>query len=160
MPRRGYPSAKPLEVVEQAITIRASASAVERCLTDRELMHRWLNPALRCDPVGEWGTELGDRSRFVLQVPVVEPALQNVVVEREPGKIVWQFHGFFVGRDSWTCFPEAGGTRLVNRFEFAIPNPLIRWGFNLVAANWMRQDMAAQLRRLKRVAEAVYLNQD
>lgn len=144
------------QVFEQDIVIRASATAVEQCLTDRELMHRWLNPALRCDPVGDWSTDLGSRTRFVIQIPGIEPTLMSTVVAREPGLIVWEFKGFFRGRDRWECQPEGGATRLVNRFEFAIPNPLIRTGFNLVAANWTKQDMEAQLRRLKRVAEEVY----
>lgn len=143
-------------IYEQSIYIEASATAVEHCIVDRELMHRWLNPALRCDPVGEWGTNPGDRSRFVLKLPLLEPALENVVVEREPGLVVWAFDGFFRGRDRWECQPERSGTLLLNRFEFAIPNPLVRWGFDWLAADWMKADMEAQLRRLKRVAESVY----
>lgn len=144
-------------VYEQSIAIQASATAVEWCFTDRELMHRWLNPALRCDPVGDrWGTDLGDRTRFVLQIPLLEPALQCTVAERSPGKIVWAFSGFFVGRDSWECIPDGSGTQLINRFEFVIPNPLVRWGFDRVAAGWVQGDMQAQLRRLKRLAEEVY----
>ncbi|TAE95000.1 MAG: SRPBCC family protein, partial [Oscillatoriales cyanobacterium] len=41
----------------------------------------------------------------------------------------------------------------INRFEFQIPNPLIRFGFNRFAAPWTQKDMKSQLRRLKRVAE-------
>lgn len=145
------------QVFEQMIQIRASAIAVERCLTDLELMHRWLNPALRCEPVGgEWSTDIGRQSRFVIQVPVLKPTLSSVVVEREPGLIVWQFKGFFEGRDRWECNPELGGTRLVNRFEFTIPNPVVRFGFDRFAAQWTQDDMKAQLRRFKRVAEEVY----
>ena len=144
------------QVFEHSIQIDASATTVERCLTDRALMHQWLNPALRCEPIDEWSTELGGRSRFVIQVPVVQPALNSVVVQREPGLIVWEFNGFFKGRDRWECNPELQGTRLLNRFEFAIPNPFIRLGFNTFAATWTRDDMQAQLRRLKRVAETVY----
>lgn len=144
------------QTFEQSIQINASATTVERCITDRALMHRWLNPALRCDPIDEWSTDLGSRSRFVIQTPVLKPALNSVVVEREPGLIVWEFTGFFKGRDRWECNPELHGTRLVNRFEFAIPNPIVRFGFNTFAAAWTRDDMQAQLRRLKRVAEAVY----
>lgn len=182
-----------MPVFQQSILIQASASAVEACWCDRDLMHRWLNPALRCDPIGPWGTAVGDRSRFVLQLPAVarrfEPALQNIVLEREPGKIVWGFEGFFVGQDTWECQPELAmtdpranptadptadpradqtiaqttaqptvQTRLLNRFEFTIPHPVVRWGFNLVAADWVRADMQAQLRRFKRVAEALYLD--
>jgi Polyketide cyclase / dehydrase and lipid transport len=146
-------------VFEQSIQIDASSTVVERCITDLELMHRWLNSALRCEPVGEWSTQLGSRSRFIVQIPFLRPTLKNVVVEREPGLVVWEFEGFFQGRDRWECQPNAGGTKLLNRFEFEIPNPIISWGFNAFAANWTKEDMKAQLRRLKRVAEALYFSQ-
>ncbi len=143
-------------VFEHMIQISASAIAVEQCLTDLHLMHRWLNPALRCAPVGDWSTEVGGQSRFLIQMPLLQPTLNSVVVEREPGVIVWEFKGFFVGRDRWECNPELEGTRLVNRFEFTIPNPIVRFGFERFAAKWTQADMQAQLRRLKRVAEEVY----
>lgn len=148
-----------VQVFEQSIQIKASATAVERCITDRTLMHRWLNPVLRCDPVAEWSTELGSRSRFIIQIPLVQPTLKSTVVEREPGLIVWEFEGFFKGRDRWECQPNDKGTKLLNRFEFEIPNPLVRYGFNAFAFKWTKQDMQAQLRRLKRVAEEVYVLQ-
>lgn len=141
------------QVFEQSIGIKASATVVERCITDRHLMHRWLNPALRCDPIGDWSTEIGSRSRFVIQIPLLEPALNSTVVEREPGLIVWEFTGFFQGRDRWECQPISDGTLLVNRFEFTVANPIVRWGFNTFAAAWTKKDMQAQLRRLKIVAQ-------
>lgn len=141
------------QVFQQTIQINASATVVERCIADRALMHRWLNPLLRCEPVGEWSTDVGALSRFVIQIPLLRPTLDSVVVEREPGLIVWQFQGFFTGRDRWECQPEGKGTQLLNRFEFEIPNPLIRFGFNRFASAWTQSDMRAQLRRLKRVAE-------
>lgn len=142
------------EVLEQSIEINATATVVERCITDLNLMHRWLNPVLRCEPVGEsWSTELGAQSRFVMQIPLLQPTLQCVVAERQPGIVVWAFQGFFQGRDTWECQPVKKGTHLLNRFEFDIPNPLISWGFQTFAAAWTKQDMEAQLRRLKRVAE-------
>ncbi len=144
------------QVFEQSIQINASATVVERCITDLSLMHRWLNPALRCEPVGEWSTDVGSCSRFVVQIPLLQPTLKNIVVEREPGLVVWEFQGFFQGRDRWECEPAQQGTRLLNRFEFEIPNPLISWGFNTFAASWTQNDMKAQLRRLKRVAEETY----
>ncbi len=144
------------QIFEQSIQINASATVVERCFTDQTLMHRWLNPVLRCEPIGKWSTEVGSLSRFVIQVPFLQPALRSIVAEREPGLVVWEFQGFFKGRDRWECHPEGKGTRLVNRFEFEIPNPIIEFGFNTFAAQWTRQDMTAQLRRLKRVAEEVY----
>ncbi|ERN42166.1 polyketide cyclase / dehydrase and lipid transport [Rubidibacter lacunae KORDI 51-2] len=149
----------PRQRYEQSIQIRASATAVEQCLSDRALMHRWLNPALRCDPIGAWSTDLGSRCRFLLRVPLWEPSLIATVVERAPGTIVWEFEGFFRGCDRWECQPNTAGTRLLNRFEFEIPNALVRWGFKTFAASWTRADMEAQLRRLKRVAEEIYLLQ-
>ena len=145
-----------LQSFEQSIQIKASATAVERCITDLDLMHRWLNPALRCEPIGEWSTEIGSQSRFVIQIPVLQPSLTSVVAEREPGLVVWSFEGFFRGRDRWECHPNAQGTYLLNRFEFDIPNPFVRFGFNTFAAQWTQEDMQAQLRRLKRVAEALH----
>jgi hypothetical protein len=142
-----------MQAFEQSVSIRTTAAVVERCLTDQTLMHRWLNPALRCEPINEWSTDLGGKSRFMIQIPIWQPALTSVVVEREPGLIVWEFQGFFQGRDRWECQPEAQGTRLLNRFEFEIPNPFVAFGFKAFAAQWTQADMNAQLQRLKRVAE-------
>ncbi|MBW4622396.1 MAG: SRPBCC family protein [Cyanosarcina radialis HA8281-LM2] len=144
-----------LQKFEQSIQIDASASIVEQCLTDRILMHRWLNPMLLCEPVGEWSTDIGSKSRFLIKLPLWPPTLDSVVVERQPGLVVWQFTGFFHGRDRWECQPHPQGTLLLNRFEFQIPNPLVRWGFNAFASKLTQQDMQAQLQRLKKVAEGV-----
>jgi hypothetical protein len=141
------------QVFEQSILINASATTVEHCITQPDLMHRWLNPALRCEPIGAWSTAPGSRSRFVIQIPLLRPALNCVVTERQPGLVVWQFDGFFRGRDRWECQPHPEGTCLINRFEFHIPNPIVRFGFQTFAARLTQRDMQAQLRRLKHVAE-------
>lgn len=141
------------QVFEQSILISANETVVERCFTDLELMHRWLNPMLRCQPIDDWDTKVGGRCRFVIQLPVFQPTLNTVVLEREPGLIVWGFEGYFKGCDRWECKPETQGTLLLNRFEFEIPNPLIQFGFNLFAAALTKADMEAQLGRLKQVAE-------
>lgn len=143
------------EVLEQSIDITASLSVVDRCITDRDLMHRWLNPLLRCQPVGDWNTNVGSRSRFIVQIPLIAPTLNNVVVERSPGLVVWEFQGFFQGRDRWECQTTHQGIHLINRFEFIIPNPIVRWGFNTFAFTLTQKDMQAQLHRLKRLAEAI-----
>ncbi|MEA5581817.1 SRPBCC family protein [Nodularia harveyana UHCC-0300] len=145
------------QVFEQSIQIKATASVVERCITDLTLMQRWLNPALRCEPVdgGSWNTEVGSQSLFIIQIPLLKPTLKSVVIEREPGLVVWEFQGFFQGCDRWECQPIPQGTLLVNRFQFDIPNPIVNWGFNNLAASWTKADMQAQLRRLKGVAESL-----
>lgn len=143
------------EVFEQSIDINATSAVVEQCITDRVLMHRWLNPALCCEPVGDWSTEVGSKSKFIIQIPVIKPTLISTVVEREPGLIVWGFEGYFRGCDRWECQPTDNGTHLVNRFEFEIPNPIITWGFKTFAEKFTKQDMEAQLRRLKHVAQSI-----
>lgn len=146
-------------VYEQSIFIRANATTVERCFSEQQLMHQWLNPALECVPVGDWSTEIGSKFNFRLKVPVLAPSLPSTVIERRPGLVVWGFDGFFVGRDRWEALPETGtqgnaqGTTLLNRFEFTIPNPLISFGFNQFAAKWTKRDMESQLQRLKQIAE-------
>jgi hypothetical protein len=143
------------QIFEQTIQINASLESVDRTITDRRLMHQWLNPALRCDPVGDWSTALGAESRFILQVPLIYPALQSIVIERRLGLVVWEFNGFFKGNDRWECISDPDFIRLVNRFEFQIPNPVIAFGFQTFAAQWTRKDMQAQLLRLKQVAESI-----
>jgi hypothetical protein len=115
---------------------------------------------LKCEPIGAWRTSVGSNSRFTIQIPVVKPTLKNVVLVREPGLIIWGFDGFFKGSDRWECQPNDRGTLLLNRFEFTIPNRLVAWGFDRFAATWTKADMEAQLRRLKRVAEAVHQSFD
>ena len=148
------------QIFEQSIKIKASSVITEECITDLKLMHRWLNPMLKCEPIGVWSTTVGSLSRFTLKIPLLQPSLRSVVIQREPGLIVWEFDGFFKGRDRWECQPTKDGTFLLNRFEFAIPNPMVSWGFNNFAVNLTKKDMQAQLRRLKRVAEEVYRHSD
>lgn len=144
----------PIQVYEQSVLIQTHATTVERCFTDLDLMHRWLNPALRCEPMGQaWSTKLGSQTRFIIKVPLLYPSLISTVIQREPGLIIWQFQGFFEGQDRWECQPNQAGTMLINRFEFDIPNPIVAFGFNRFAAQWTQRDMNAQLKRLKQVAE-------
>jgi hypothetical protein len=110
---------------------------------------------LRCEPIGEWNTDLGGRSLFIVKIPIWKPTLESIVVERKPGLVVWQFTGFFEGRDRWECRENSTGTILINRFKFEIPNPLVSWGFQTFAATWTQKDMQEQLRRLKKVAEEI-----
>jgi len=144
------------QTFRQSIYIAAPISIVDRCITDRALMHRWLNPMLRCEPVGHWSTEVGSRSRFVVQIPLLQPTLRNVITERQLGLVVWSFAGFFRGSDRWECQLEGRGTRLLNWFEFEIPHPIIRLGFHTFAAAFTRKDVQAQLQRLKQIAEDLH----
>ena len=144
----------PVPVYEQSVFIAAPIAVVDRCVTERALMQRWLNPLLVCEPIGPWSTEVGGRFPFGLRVPG-NPGLDCRVRDRAPGLVEWEFTGFFTGTDRWQCSAEAAGTRLLNRFAFEIPNPLVALGFRLVAEELTRRDMRAQLGRLGALAEAL-----
>ncbi len=115
---------------------------------------------LKCEPIGEWRTSVGSMSIFTIEMPLLKPTLKNVVLFREPGAIVWGFDGFLRGKDRWECQPNQRGTRLLNRFEFTIPNRAVAWGFDRFAADLTKADMVAQLRRLKLVAEELHRSFD
>ncbi len=137
----------------QSIDIAATPEQVEQTFTELDLMQRWLNPMLVCTPVGPWSTDVGSRSLFVVKVPIATLVLENRVIDRAPGLVVWEFDGFFRGIDRWECHKINTGTRLTNSFSFDIPNPLIRFGFNTFAKRLTARDMTDQLQRLKTVAE-------
>lgn len=150
-----------MRAYENHVDIAASVATCERCLIEPDLMHRWLNPALRCEAVGPWSVNVGDRFHFRVRVPVLNLHLNCIVSERQLGLVVWTFDGFFRGSDRWECRTQPNGqTRLLNRFEFDIPNPLIRVGFDLVAASLTQRDMRSQLQRFKQVAEKLSANLD
>jgi hypothetical protein len=142
------------QILEHKIQINAPLENVDRTITDHHLMHQWLNPALRCELIGEWSTAVGAKSRFMIQVPLFNPVLESTVIERRLGLVVWAFDGFFRGTDRWECIPTPDNICLINRFEFQIPNPMIAFGFNTFAARWTQKDMQTQLMRLKQVAES------
>lgn len=141
------------QVFTQSINISARITIVEKCITDPQLMVQWLNPLLGYQPQQEGDLIVGSRSHFMIKIPGVNPTLDSWVIERQPGLIVWQFEGFFQGCDRWECQENNQETFLFNQFEFSIPNPLIRWGFNLFASSLTRADMQAQLQRIKILAE-------
>ncbi|NJM67447.1 MAG: SRPBCC family protein [Acaryochloris sp. RU_4_1] len=146
-------------IFEQSVYIEAPVEIVDHTITDQQLMHLWLNPLLKCKPVGEWSSQIGSQTRFMIRVPFFNPTLYSQVIERQVGLVVWQFEGFFQGCDRWQCQPEATGTRLRNSFEFRIDNALVALGFQVFAAQLTRRDMHSQLQRLKRVAENYYATQ-
>ena len=147
------------KVFKQSIKINATVNTVDSCITNLDLMRRWLNPALGCEAIGQWNTTIGSRSRFILKIPFVKPTLISTVVEREMGLVVWQFEGFFQGRDRWECKSILNNgndrTELINTFEFKIPNPIVEWGFNNFASQWTKKDMISQLERIKNLAEEI-----
>ncbi len=141
-----------MPVFEQSIQIPAPLQLVDRCVTEPDLMQRWLNPLLKCESIGPWSVAAGSRFRFIIGIPWLKPTLDCVVSERRENLVVWCFTGFFEGSDRWECVPETAGTLLINRFTFEIPNPLLAAGFNLTAAALTQRDMQDQLKRLRDVA--------
>lgn len=141
------------QVLEQSIQINASAVVVDRCITELDLQRRWQSGS--CEPVGEWSVAVGSYSRLTLKTPWFQFSLNRTVAVREPGLVVWSFNGLITGRDRWECRPRAIGTLVVNRWELQA-NPAISWGWQFLNRKWTNDEMAAQLMRLKYVAEELY----
>ena len=143
------------QTFEQSIWINAPLPFVDEVITDRAYMHQWLNPLLRCEPLGEWSDQVGSESLFVIQIPGLRPTLKSQVIERSLGLVVWGFDGFFQGQDRWSCSEQDGGTLLLNQFTFIPASPLVEIGFRWFAASLTKRDMEQQLQRLKQVAESL-----
>jgi hypothetical protein len=141
------------QVWEQSIQINASAVVIDRCITELDLQRRWRSGS--CDPVGEWSVAVGSYSRLMVKVSWFEFSLNRTVVVREPGLVVWSFDGLLTGRDQWECRPRATGTLVVNRWELQT-NQAIGWGWHRFNRKWTNDEMAAQLMRLKYVAEELH----
>lgn len=161
-------------VYTQSVVIETDLAQVDRCLTDPDLMRRWLNPLLRCEAIGSWSDQVGGRFRFTVGIPLWQPSLDCVIrsrgIEPDTRWIEWGFEGFFVGSDLWRMVPfqtqdssnqnkanhqPKPAIELVNRFRFGIPNPVVNWGFQMAAAGLTQRDMQAQLQRIKQVAEGL-----
>ncbi len=145
--------------IENEIRVAAPPLTAETYLLDPEKLHRWINPLFRFEPVGESGTTAGSRFRFVLQIPPIHPALEYEIAEHsfDPTPdaptvctVVYRFTGFMEGRDTWTFTAEGDGTRVWNRFEYDVPNPLVRLGWQILAEPFTVRDMREQMERLRR----------
>ena len=141
------------QVWEQSIQINASAVVIDRCITELDLQQRWRGG--RCEAVGEWNVAVGSYSRLTMKWPWFQFRLNRVVVVREPGLVVWSFDGLLTGRDRWECRPRAVGTLVVNRWELQTSNA-IGWGWQRFNSQWITDEMAAQLMRLKYVSEDLH----
>jgi Polyketide cyclase / dehydrase and lipid transport len=141
---------------ENAIQINASATLVERCLTELALIQRWRNGLVIMMPIDDWSTVEGSRSRLLLQSSLLPVTLRNRVVHREPGLIVWEFTGWLRGKDCWECLPTDQGTKLVNRWGWQVNNPWLNWWWRYVGSRALKDDIEAQLMRIKYVAEELH----
>ncbi len=141
------------QVLEQSIQINASAVMVDRCITALDLQRRWRNGS--CEAIGEWSVAVGSYSRLIIKMPLFQFSLSRIVVIREPGLVVWGFNGLLTGRDRWECRPNERGTLVVNRWEIQASNA-IGWGWQRFNRKWTTDEMAAQLVRLKYVAEELH----
>jgi Polyketide cyclase / dehydrase and lipid transport len=145
-----------MELCKKSIQINASATVVDRCLTELLLLRRWRNGLVTCEPLGAWSPEVGSRSHLRLENSLWPLSLRNIVVRREPGLIVWEFRGWLRGLDRWECQPWAGGTRLLNCWEWQATNGWIDWWWKSFGAKSIEEDIDAQLMRIKYVAEELY----
>jgi hypothetical protein len=141
------------QVWEQSIQINASAVVVDRCITELALQRRWRSGS--SEPIDNWSVAVGSYSRWVIPLPWWQLSLSRIVVIREPGLVVWGFDGLLTGRDRWECRPSERGTLVINRWEVQTSN-VMGWGWQHFNRDWTNDEMAAQLMRLKYVAEELH----
>ena len=147
------------QVFENSIEIRASATVVERCITETKSIKIWLGPLLSYEVVEVWGIPAESRAYLTINLPLFRPKLTTNVIWREPGLIIRECAGLLSGWDLWECLPTPEGTLLVNRLKIEISNPLIHWSFLNLAATAIKNGMKKRIKRLKKIAETIY-NQD
>jgi hypothetical protein len=140
---------------ERSIQIEATATAVERCFTELDLVSQWLTPMFRCEAIGNWEAAVGNRCHLTIVSRFLRLGTIARVIVREPGSIVWQFEGALRGIDRWECEPNSEGTRLIHSREMTFSNPIFAWLFDRLFLSSTEHQNKVQISRLKAVAEEV-----
>lgn len=125
-------------------------------MTERDLMLRWMSPAVRFEPLNGWRFEMGDRWRLTLTGLGDLLYADYVVYERRPGLVLWAFDGFWEGFDAWHWLPspvEPAHTIIQNRIEYELRVPGLDLIWPLTVGPLMDWDADVQMQRLKRVCE-------
>jgi hypothetical protein len=139
---------------ERSILIRASATVVDRCLTEWPLIRRWRNGLVTWE-AGDDPLVVGSRGRWHINHSLWPLRLGASLVQREPGLVVWQLSGGLQGLDRWECRPQEAGTQLYHCWDWHTSGGVYRW-WPVVGRLALEDDSEAQLMRIKYVAEEIY----
>ncbi len=150
-------------IQEEFIIVDVPMQMVETVMTDRDLMRRWMSPAVQFTPVNGWQFDEGARWQLGLTGLGNVLTADYVVCERREGLILWHYTGFWHGYDAWHWFalPQNPDQQTViqNRLEYTLDirwlDPI--WPFTFVP--FMDWDARVQMQRLKQVCETASIQE-
>ncbi len=143
------------QLLEEFVEVTAPLERVEAVMTERDLMLRWMSPAVRFEPLDGWRFDQGAPWRLNLTGVGQLLEAHYHVHERRPGLILWAFEGFWEGFDAWHWLPLAAGQTLIqNRIEYRLRLPIIDLIWPITIAPLMGWDARVQMQRLRQVCEA------
>lgn len=139
-------------ILEDFTVGNAPMEAVDRIITDRDLMKRWASPTVQFTPRNGWTFEQG--AEWTLTLTGLGPLLKAnyVVYDRKPGLILWYYNGFWEGFDAWHWWRAPNNpqhqTIIQNRLEFELRVPGLDIIWLPIMTPLMRLDMRIQMQRL------------
>lgn len=139
-------------VQEQFVSIRTTASVVERYLTDPALLTQWRSPLVVLDPIEGTLMTLGSKHKLRLKTLALNGA-DYTVTRREPGLIELSIDGLWRGTELFRWFADGDRVVVQNRIEYEVPDPSLRvfaLGLGQFVATF---DMRLQLDRLRQLIE-------
>ncbi len=148
-----------MHLQEEFVVVAAPMQRVEAVMTERDLMLRWMSPAVRFEPLDGWRFATGDRWRLTLTGLGDLLRADYVVYERREGLVLWAFDGFWEGFDAWHWLPHpaapAQETIIQNRIEYELRVAGLDLIWPLTVGPLMGWDAKVQMQRLKQVCEDV-----
>ncbi len=138
--------------VEEMTTVKASAQAARKTLTDPECMARWVAPNVTVRALS--GTpELAPGDRFRVDAfgaPEVD-YLVEAVTDRE---VVFSFTGPWQGRERWSFIADGAETIVRRTYEVEESESLAGLAFRAVGRAVVSAHFKLELSRFRDVAEA------
>ncbi len=141
-----------MSVLEEYVSIQAAPAVVERHLTERALVEKWLSPLVDMELIT--GECMAERSTYRLRLKTLAllPIATYTLVARDANSIKWEFDGFWQGVDLWIWSGDSSRTVVQNRIEYKMPNPWLHvLLYGLVF--FIQVDMRVQMAQLKRAIE-------
>lgn len=143
-----------MHILEEFVVVDAPMTTVDAIMTERELMDRWVSPAVKFTPLDGWSFEQDARWKLTLTGLGDLLVAHYIVHERKPGLILWAYNGFWEGFDAWHWFPNPDNTQqtiIQNRLEYELRTPVLGAIWPLTVEPFMKWDAREQMKRLKRV---------
>jgi uncharacterized protein YndB with AHSA1/START domain len=142
-----------MSVLDASVSVRADPATVFRCLSDSEMVPRWIEGVVESRPLTTDGVRVGARSMEVVATPGGRMEMVSEIVAMEPDRllVVEITTPYGPCQSRFALEPEAGNTLVRQRMTLEY-----RGAFRLVS--WLidrsvRKKLNADLARLAALAE-------